>query len=221
MMHRDKTRTRPPGTAITGWPSVPDSSRRPIAALLSWATLALTTPASAASPVENCIDCHGTDGVAAEDDTPHLNGQPEHLLVEMMNAFREGRRPPKVRIHREIRADDVEPIAAHYARQKAQRPRQTVNPELVERGELLHWRHCSACHMDSGRASDKEAPLTAAQNLEYLINQGRAFKTGARALPAMTERIFRELNDDDLVAVLHFYAAQVQQAPNEGRRRRR
>jgi cytochrome c553 len=75
--------------------------------------------------------------------------------------------------------------------------------------------------MDSGRASDKEAPLTAAQNLDYLISQARAFKTGARALPAMTERIFRELNEDDLVAIAHFYAAQVQQVPNEGRRRRR
>jgi cytochrome c553 len=221
MMHRDQTRTRPSGSATTGWLTGPDNSRRRIAALLSFATLALTTPESAASPVENCIDCHGTDGVAAEDDTPHLNGQPEHLLVEMMNAFREGRRPLKVRIHREIRAVNAEVIAAHYARQKAQRPRQTVNPELVERGELLHWRHCSACHMDSGRASDKEAPLTAAQNLDYLISQARAFKTGARALPAMTERIFRELNEDDLVAIAHFYAAQVQQVPNEGRRRRR
>jgi cytochrome c553 len=37
----------------------------------------------------------------------------------------------------------------------------------------------------------------------------------------MTERIFRELNDDDLVAVAHYYAAQVQRAPHEGRRRRR
>ncbi len=220
-MLRDKSRTRPSGKATSGCPTGPDSSRCPIAALLTWATLALSTPASAASPIEYCIGCHGTDGVAAEDDTPHLNGQPEHLLVEMMNAFRDGRRPLRVYIHREIRAANVEVIAAHYARQKAQRPRQTVNPELVERGELLHWRHCATCHMDSGRASDKEAPLTAAQNLEYLINQARAFKSGARALPATTALIFRELTEDDLVAVLHYYAAQVQQAPNEGRRRRR
>jgi cytochrome c553 len=221
MMHRDQTRTRPSGTAITGWLTEPDSSRRSIAALLSLATLALIAPACAASPVENCIDCHGTDGVAAEDDTPHLNGQPEHLLIEMMNAFREGRRPPKVLIHREIRAPKVEPIAAHYAKQKAQRPKQAVRPELVTRGEALHWRHCADCHMDNGRDSDKEAPLTAGQNLDYLINQTRAFKSGARALPAMTDRIFRDLNEDDLVAIAHFYAAQDQQAPKDGRRRRR
>jgi cytochrome c553 len=138
-----------------------------------------------------------------------------------MNAYRDGRRPPKVRIHREIRAVNVEPIAAYYARQKAQRPRQAAKPELVTRGETLHWKHCADCHMDNGRDSDKNAPLTAAQNLDYLISQARAFKSGARALPATTDRIFRELNEDDLVAIAHFYAAQDQQAPKEGRRRRR
>lgn len=152
---------------------------------------------------------------------PHLNGQPEHLLVEMMNAYREGRRPPKVHIHREIRAVNVEPIAAHYARQKAQRPRQAVKPELVAQGEALYWKHCADCHMDNGRGSDKDAPLTAAQNLDYLISQARAFKSGARALPATTDRTFRELSEDDLVAISHFFAAQDQQAPKEGRRRRR
>jgi cytochrome c553 len=183
--------------------------------------LALIRPTIAASPVGDCIDCHGTDGIAAEDDMPHLNGQPEHLLVEMMNAYREGRRPPKVRIHREIRAAKVGPIAAHYARQKAQRPRQAVKAELVARGKALHWKHCADCHMDNGRESDKDAPLTAAQNLDYLIAQARAFKSGERALPATTERIFRELSEDDLVAIAHFYAAQDQHAPKDERRRRR
>jgi cytochrome c553 len=124
-------------------------------------------------------------------------------------------------MHREIRAANVEPIAAHYAGQKAQRPRQSVKPEHVARGETLHLQHCADCHMDSGRDSDKDAPLTAAQNLDYLINQARAFKSGARMLPATTERTFRELSQDDLVAIAHFYAAQDQQAPKEGRRRRR
>ncbi len=218
---RDDTYPPPSAKAVTARLEAPDGNRRLLTGLLCGAALVLLPPAMAASPIENCIDCHGTDGVAAEDDTPHLNGQPEHLLVGMMNAFREGRRPPKILMHREIRDANVEPIAAHYARQTAQRPRQTVNPELVERGELLHWRHCADCHMDSGRASEKEAPLTAGQNLDYLINQARAFKTGARALPAMTERIFRELKEDDLVAIAHFYAAQAQLAPKEGRRRRR
>ena len=202
-------------------PAKPDRGRGLITGLLFGAALALLPPAMAASPIENCIDCHGTDGVAAEDDTPHLNGQPEHLLAGMMNAFREGRRPPKILMHREIRAVNVEPIAAHYARQKAQRPRQSVKLELVARGEALHWQHCADCHMDNGRDSDKDAPLTAGQNLDYLINQARAFKSGARALPATTELTFRELTQDDLVAIAHFYAAQDQQAPKEGRRRRR
>lgn len=198
-----------------------DGGRRLIAGLLCGATLVVILPESAAAPIDDCIDCHGTDGIAAEDDMPHLNGQPEYLLVDMINDYREGKRAPKVLIHREIRAVNVEPIAAYYSRQKAQRPKQAVKPELVARGEALHWKHCADCHMDSGRGSDKNAPLTAAQNLDYLIDQSRAFKSGERALPAMTERNFRELNEDDLVAIAHFYAAQDQQVPKQERRRRR
>jgi cytochrome subunit of sulfide dehydrogenase len=218
--HRDKSRPQRPGHPKSGRPAGSDG-RRLIAGLLWIAFLALLRPASATSLIENCIDCHGTDGIAAEDDMPHLNGQHGYLLVDMMNAYRDGKRPPKVRIHREIRAENVEPIAAYYARQKAQRPKQTVIAELVAKGEALHWKHCADCHMDSGRDSDKNAPLTAAQNLDYLIAQARAFKSGARALPATTERTFRELNEDDLVAISHFYAAQDQQAPKQERRRRR
>jgi cytochrome c553 len=75
--------------------------------------------------------------------------------------------------------------------------------------------------MDNGRGSEKDAPLTAAQNLDYLISQARAFKSGTRALPATTDRIFRELTEDDLVAIAHFYSAQDQHAPKDSRRRRR
>lgn len=224
-IHRVSLCTVPPpspdGKATTVWLAGSNGVRRLITSLLSCAVLACCESAGAAAPIDNCIDCHGTDGIAAEDDLPHLNGQPEHLLVEMMQAFREGQRPPKVRIHREIRIVNVEPIAAHYAGQKVQRPRQAVRPELVARGEALHLRHCADCHMDHGRDSDKGAPLTAAQNLDYLINQARAFKSGARPLPAMTERTFRELSEDDLIAISHFYAAQDQRVPKEGRRRRR
>lgn len=194
---------------------------RTVASLLCGATLAIVRPAGAASPIDNCIDCHGTDGIAAEEDSPHLNGQPDHVLVDMINAFREGRRHPRIRIHREIRLDNVEPIAAHYAGQKVQRPRQAARPELVVRGEALHLQHCADCHMDNGRDSDKGAPLTAAQNLDYLINQARAFKSGTRPLPATTERTFRVLSEDDLIAISHFFAAQDQHAPKESRRRRR
>jgi sulfide dehydrogenase cytochrome subunit len=169
----------------------------------------------------DCTECHGTEGVGTEPDIPHLNGQPEALLVNMMEAFRQGKRAPKIRIHREIPATNVAPLARHYALQKSTRPKSATNPDLVARGEALYLKRCADCHLDNGRESDKEAPLTAAQNLNYLLAQTLAFKSGERKFPYLMDGSYRDLSDEDLKSIAHFFAAQDQVAPQQGRRRRR
>lgn len=169
----------------------------------------------------NCSDCHGTDGLGFKPGVPHLNGQREALLANMINAFREGTRPTKVKMHRDIAAADVVPLAKHYAEQKAQRPKSATKPELVASGETLYQNRCADCHIDNGRDSDKEAPLMAAQDLNYLIAQTLAFKAGERKFPFMMDGSYKNLSDEDLTAVAHFFAAQDQVAPQQGRRRRR
>lgn len=171
--------------------------------------------------IRDCTECHGTEGVGTEPDIPHLNGQPEALLVSMMEAFRQGKRAPKVRIHREIPAANVAPLARHYALQKSTRPKSATNPDLVARGEALYLKRCADCHLDNGRESDKEAPLTAAQNLNYLVAQTLAFKSGERKFPYLMDGSYRDLSDEDLKSIAHFFAAQDQVAPQQGRRRKR
>lgn len=191
------------------------------AMILFGSTAALAQGTQSANPVANCIECHGSDGIGTEPDFPHLNGMPEPLLEAMIDAFRKSKRPPKVRIHREIPESDVVPITKHYARQKAVRPKSETKPELVARGETLYLKRCADCHLDNGRDSDKEAPLTAAQSLPYLIAQTLAFKTGERKFPYLMDGAYRDLSDEDLTAIAHFFAAQDQVSPQQGRRRRR
>ena len=183
---------------------------------LAWAQEQPTT-----APISTCIDCHGANGIAIDPATPHLNGQPAALLTNMMDSFRRGARPPKVRIHREIPAADVAPLASHYSQQKAQRPKSATRPELVARGETLYQNRCADCHLDNGRDSDKEAPLVAAQDVNYLIAQTLAFKTGERKFPFLMDGSYRDLSDEDLTATAHFFATQDQVAPPTGRRRKR
>jgi len=172
-------------------------------------------------PMANCIECHGSNGIGTEPDIPHLNGMPEHLLSAMLEGFRRGKRPPKVRIHREIPQASEAMIARHYSQQKAERPKQPVDPALLARGQSLYEQRCADCHLDNGRDSDKEAPLTAAQSLPYLIAQTLAFKTGERKFPYLMDGAYKDLSDADLTAIAHFFAAQDQEAPKRGRRRRR
>lgn len=191
------------------------------AALLLGPPAAGAQEKASADLISTCVDCHGANGIAVEPDTPHLDGQPEALLVAMMEAFRSGARPPKVRIHREIPGANVPLLARHYSQQKAPRPKSATKPELVARGEALYARRCADCHIDSGRDSDKEAPLVAAQNLNYLLAQMQAFKSGTRKFPFLMDGAYRDLSDEDLTAIAHFFAAQEPVAPQQGRRRRR
>ena len=169
----------------------------------------------------NCIECHGADGLGFKPGVPHINGQQEHLLTDMITSFRQGKRPTKVKMHRDIPAADVAPLARHYAGQKAQRPKSATKPELVVAGESLYLKRCADCHVDNGRDSDKEAPLVAAQDLSYLIAQTLAFKSGERKFPYLMDGAYKDLSDEDLTATAHFFAAQDQVAPQQGRRRRR
>lgn len=171
--------------------------------------------------VRNCSECHGRNGLGFKPGIPHINGQQEHLLINMINAFQQGKRSSKVKDHRDIPAGDIATLAKHYAHQKAERPKSATNPELVVRGEAIYLERCADCHLDNGRDSDKEAPLMAAQDMIYLVAQTLAFKNGDRKFPYLMDGAYKDLSDLDLTAVAHFFSAQDQVAPQQGRRRRR
>jgi cytochrome c553 len=177
--------------------------------------------AAVAGPTDNCTECHGSDGLGFKPGIPHLNGQPEALLTNMITAFQQGKRSTKVKMHRDIAAAEVAPLAKHYAAQKAQRPKSATKPELVARGETLYQNRCADCHVDNGRDSDKEAPLVAAQDMNYLVAQTLAFKAGERKFPFLMDGAYKDLSDEDLTAIAHFFAAQEQVAPPAARKRRR
>lgn len=191
------------------------------AAMLIGSAASHAQATASVGPADSCTECHGANGLGFKPGIPHLNGQPDSLLGNMINAYREDKRPTKVKMHRDIPAADVARLAKHYMDQKAQRPKSATKPELVTRGEGLYLKRCADCHLDNGRDSDKEAPLTAAQDLDYLVAQTLAFKSGERKFPYLMDGAYRDLTDDDLTAIAHFFAAQDQLAPQTGRKRRR
>ncbi|MCM2288420.1 MAG: c-type cytochrome [Sulfuritalea sp.] len=209
----DSSRRRAGSPCLTGW-------------LLGAALLWGAPPAAAqekpvAALISGCVDCHGADGIATKPDTPHIDGQLVGPLTNMITSFQQEKRPTKVKMHRDIAATDVAPLARHYAEQKAKRPESATKPELVARGETLYQNRCASCHIENGRDSDKEAPIMAAQKPDYLIAQMLAFKSGERKFPYLMDDAYRGLSDEDLTAIAHFFAAQDQIAPQQGRRRRR
>lgn len=188
------------------------------AALLFGSTANSVQGAENTDITRDCNECHGTDGLGFKPGVPHLNGQPEQLLTRMITAFQQGKRPTKVKMHRDVSDGDVTLLARHYSQQKAHRPKSATNPELVARGEGVYLKRCADCHVDNGRDSDKEAPLTAAQDLAYLIEQTLAFKAGVRKFPFLMDGAYKGLSDEDMTAVAHFFASQEQELPKKRRR---
>jgi sulfide dehydrogenase cytochrome subunit len=189
--------------------------------LVTATTLVGSMPCAAQEKISTCTECHGSEGLGFKAGIPHLNGQPASLLTNMLNAYREGKRPTKVKFHKDVPAADVPVLAKHYSEQKAQRPKSATKPELVARGEKIYTDRCADCHVDAGRDSDKDAPLMAAQDLEYLIAQTLAFKSGERKFPYLMDAAYKDLSDEDLTAVAHFFASQDQVAPAQAKKRRR
>lgn len=168
-----------------------------------------------------CIECHGTNGIATKPATPHLDGQRAVYLIESLRAFNDGTRKTAVPQHKGVAKDAAKAIANHYENQKATRPKSAVDASLLARGEELYLGRCADCHPENGREAEKDAPLMAAQNVDYLGAQAFAFKKGERRFATMMDDAFRGLNEADLTSVAHFFASQSQVAPKAEKKKRR
>ena len=182
-------------------------------------------PAVAASAADAvlapCIDCHGATGVAARPGVPHIDGQHGQYMADSMRAFANETRKSSTEAHKRVPRDALAAIVTHYAGQKAARPRQATDPAQVARGGAIYADRCADCHMENGRESDKDAPIMARQDLDYLARQILAFRKGDRRFPTMMDDAFRGIAESDLIAVAHFFAAQDPLAAPSGAKGRR
>ena len=190
------------------------------------AILALTlAPAIAAdSPPPSlapCIECHGITGVAAKPGVPHIDGQHAQYMLDSLRAFAKESRMSSAAAHKGLSRDALNDVVAHYAGQKIARPRPATDPALVNRGEAIYNNRCADCHMDNGRESDKDAPVMAAQDPDYLARQTLLYRKGDRRFPTMMDDAYRGLSEADLKAVAHFFAAQDPVAAPSGARGKR
>jgi cytochrome c553 len=66
-----------------------------------------------------CVSCHGDNGIARMQGTPHLAGQDATYLRRALEAYRTGRRPgtPMSAVVGSLQPRDIEQLAAWYAAQ--------------------------------------------------------------------------------------------------------
>ena len=97
-------------------------SDQDIADLGAWyaahsATATLPASADGAAGPENCVACHGADGLGLAEDAPNLAGETTMYIDTQLKAFRSGMREPDIMspIAAELSNDEIRALAQWYA----------------------------------------------------------------------------------------------------------
>lgn len=167
--------------------------------------------------IKSCAQCHGASGVSTTPGTPHLNSQTADYLEQEISAIASGERKTAIADHvaKTWARNEISAVAKFFSASKAPRPKQEVDAQKVAKGAEIYRQRCADCHVDSGRQSDKDAPLMAAQDMAYMSAQTKLFVAGKRRFPFMMDEAYAGLNAEQLESVAHYFASQEQFKPRK------
>lgn len=173
--------------------------------------------------IAQCDDCHGVDGVSQWDDMPTIAGVSEFVLSDAMFFYQDNARPCRqsdYRLNDTTRAandmceissgltnNQIDVLAAYYAGKPFVAANQAFDTDLAARGRLIHDQACGRCHTDGGANAEDDAGLIKGQWMGYLRQTFDEYKAGTREQPEKMKSKLDELSDDDIEALIHFYAS--------------
>jgi sulfide dehydrogenase cytochrome subunit len=196
-------------------------------ALALWVAVVPSTAIGASSDSDftaQCQVCHGPDGVSRWPDVPNISGLPTVVIANALYDFRGRARPCRTGecgphetcpdadmcyLSHELDDEQIERYAAWYSAQpfSPSAPDIEVNAELVRVGSEIHAQRCESCHTGGGSRPLDEASILRGQNTAYLRNALADYREGRRVQEAGMAEAIASLNDGDIEALLHFYAA--------------
>lgn len=159
-------------------------------------------PAAGKTRAGTCRTCHGIDGFARIPIAPHIGGETVAYITHQLTAFRDGTRTHEIMSVVAAGLDDqaIADLAAWYSGQTiaVALPAGVATEAAPEA--------CVACHGADGVAQIEDAPNLAGENTIYIDTQLKAFRSGKRTHPIMSE-IAAGLSDQEIRAVAEWYAA--------------
>jgi len=156
----------------------------------------------------NCAACHGTNGISPNPDWPNLAGQSASYLMRALASFKIGERKNETMgpIAQPLEDADVRNVAYYFATLSCAAPTAKIAATSARVAAIVE--RCALCHGQGGRGSSNPAlPKLAAQNSGYLVAAIKAFRTGERTNPIMSE-IAGKLDETDINGVAAYFAAQ-------------
>ena len=158
-------------------------------------------PAAGRKVAGMCRTCHGLDGYALVPIAPHIGGKPAAYLEAQLTAFKTGAREHEIMsvVASGLSARQIADVAAWYADHRAV----ATLPEGVEASDAPAA--CTACHGADGIALRPDAPNLAGEVNIYIDTQLKAFRSGRRTHPIMSE-VAAQLDDAQIRAVADWYS---------------
>ena len=197
--------------------------------LLSFASLQAGEPDSPMT-TSVCESCHGTNGVSKNPLVPILAGQPYTLIEDNLLAFRAKRRicapqrsdeSPSALLAKtmcttvaSLEDTEITALAAFFERQAFIPAEQAFESTLTASGSILHIeKGCERCHSQGGRQTNAMAPILAGQWMPYLRRAMDALRSGTRKGPKVMNTSIHNLNENEVEALLQYYASQQEGMP--------
>jgi sulfide dehydrogenase cytochrome subunit len=197
--------------------------KKALAALIGSIFVVSATQAMAgASPkamADTCAGCHGTHGQSVGPATPNLAGMSESYFIDSMLAFKalpkgathaEDARPATImnRIAKGYSDEQIEAMASYFASLPVYKAKVPHDPSKAKMGAEIYDKGCAKCHDEGGALPDDDAGILAGQWLPWLEFSMVDFKSGHREMPKKMKKQVDKLSDEELSAVLHYFASQ-------------
>lgn len=174
--------------------------------------------------IQGCNDCHGDGGVSQWSDMPSIAGLSEFYHADQLYLFRDGDRPCSDSDYRQgdksraattmcaatadLSDDQIDDIGAMYAEMPFTAAKQDFDAALAASGKAIHDRDCGICHSDGGANPDDDAGILSGQWMGYMKAAFAEYASGDRDQPSTMKKKLDALSDDDVKALLHYYASQ-------------
>ncbi len=185
-------------------------------------TAACSSDVGTLTPV--CNGCHGLDGVSTNSTVPTIAGQAYTLIEDNLLAFRDnaGACSATELLQGEAAAlvfamcalvamlenQDIAALAEFYELQTFVPASQPFDPSRAADGARIHRQaNCDLCHSEGGRNSNGMAAILAGQWTPYLERSLLRIRAGERMGPKVMNEAIRKLTDDDIEALLSYYAS--------------
>jgi sulfide dehydrogenase cytochrome subunit len=108
----------------------------------------------------------------------------------------------------DLQDDEIEALAEHYSQQPFVAAAQEFDADLAAAGKAVHDADCDMCHSDGGSNPEDEASILAGQWAGYLERAFAEYRSGEREQPPSMKRAIDGLSDEDIVALINYYASQ-------------